>query len=161
MAIEFRPLAQQETVSSGGYTHYCKVTYADLVASGTGTTLSVAITGALGVGMKLDAILCYLRQSFTGGAISAMTVSIGDSNSTTNVTAANSVLLGNTPIVSWSSGIGSSGLVPITWPAGNTGLVAAFTSTSANLNVATAGQLEIFLKLIDPVKLSSAVVGNT
>lgn len=138
--------------SMGGNITYVKYTlgFGDLTAAATtqtvilltnpaGSTLPFIIPqGGVVMGVKVHA-----TTSFTGGGVTAMTMSVGVTGTVTALTSAFDIFqaTGNT-VVQETPVFKSTTIAPIS-------IVAAFTSTTANLNLLTAGSVDVYICLLN------------
>lgn len=126
-----------------GFTHKVSLTYADLTAAAGSQAVQIfPKTGNLPAGIVAWKAAFRLVTNFSGGAASALTMSVGDGGSATALLAAVSVLNGATP-VAYKAG------APVKAYTSADNIQATFTATGANLNTLTAGEIEIYLELRD------------
>jgi hypothetical protein len=110
--------------------------------AGTSTTVNVvaggppATTPALPANSRIIGREIRIATAFSGGAISAMTLSLGITGTTTQIVNAQTVFTGTTGNLA-----GTSGTDPQPFYAASTQLIATITSTGANLTALTAGAL--------------------
>ena len=138
------------------------VDYTDVTPAGAttaGTALSVAPattsgalpaagtsgTDTLPIGTAVSLVAMIVDTAFTGGAISAMVVKVGDGNSTNR-------FLANTSCFTTTNAVGTIANQPFVYTTADT-VDAIFTSTTANLNALTAGSLRLFFRLDDQSQL--------
>lgn len=126
-----------------------RVSFQDFSAAATTVNLDVQQPDPwtrFPAGLEIEGAGIALVTNFTGGAVSAATLSIGTTGAATAYVAATSVLTG-----AFKTIVGAT-LVPFTRLEG-TGAPAVSTvrvqlvTTSANANALTAGKADIFLKL--------------
>jgi hypothetical protein len=109
--------------------------------AGTSTTVNVVAPGgstpALPANARILAHEIRVATPFTGGAISAMTLSLGITGTTTQIVNAQSIFtaVGNLP--------GTAGADVQPFYSASTQLIATITSTGANLTALTAGALTL------------------
>lgn len=122
-----------EENSYSGFSHQVAVTFADLAA------LPAGLTGTLTVGVVAaqDIILrgaLVVDTQFSGGGITSITASVGDSaNGVSSILAAQQVLsAAPVTVAAVTLGFTAAGTLTIT-----------LTSVTANLNLATAGQFRV------------------
>ena len=160
-----------ETVALTGFTHKVTLTYADLTAAAGSQTFTIFPDGSadgyysngsaiknatlnqLPAGFTVEKVQLRLATPFTGGAISAATLTVGDkatanrylaSSATDLFTAAGTNTKDN--VASATTYAFSSADVTNT----NAQITATIATTGANVNAATAGALDILLGLMDP-----------
>ena len=125
--------------NSRHFTHKTELTFADLITAGTSqpTNLIPVVSGMLVVRVGFR-----LRIPFSGGAATALTLSLGDAGSAARYLAALSIWGAAAPIAA----AGSNAFFAYT-AAEN--FRAVFTSTGANLNTITAGKVDVYVTLAD------------
>lgn len=115
------------------------------------TTGNIDLTGFPGALTILGAWIVF-TQNWTGGAISAVTMSIGTTGSPAAYVAATSVFSGATPVTTPVAIPGVSTLAPGTFlatPPQALGTVRVqLLTTTANVNALTAGRADIYLRLL-------------
>lgn len=125
-----------EENSFSGFSHQIAVTYADLAALPAGLTGTLTFANAFN---PQDIVLrgaLVVDTQFSGGGITSITASVGDSiNGTTSILAAQQVLSA-APVVVNAVTLGFTAV-------GN--LTITLTSVTANLNLATAGQFRVLI----------------
>ena len=140
-----------------GFTHKVVISYTDLTALGAVASGTVALaTYTAGLGCTKAAY--RLVTAFTGGATSALALDVGHNGATTDDPDS---LLDNYEVHSTGTEIffgDGNGAVFATLRTGYYPLDAGtyealFTATGANLNVLTAGEVNIYLRLEDLTKV--------
>jgi hypothetical protein len=140
-----------------GFTHKVVITFADLTALGAVASGTVALaTYTAGLGCTKAAF--RLVTAFTGGATSALALDVGHNGATTDDPDS---ILDNYEVHSTGTEImfgDGNGAVFATLRTGYYPLDAGtyealFTATGANLNVLTAGEVNIYLRLEDLTKV--------
>ena len=151
-----------------GYSHKVIIGYKDLTTAGLTQTLTIfpdsntLIYGPTGTsqtqsppqlpqGFSVRKAAVYATTLFAGPSLSSMQVSIGDAGSstrqitntstdlfTTGTANTKNPVLGSTPYAFAASDVAANSLVQ-----------AAFTSVGCNLSALTAGQVEVYLELVD------------
>jgi hypothetical protein len=135
-----RPLIHNERTS--GFTHTAKILFSDLTAAATTQTIQL---DTLAVGDGVCDVAFYLRTQFSGGSATALTAKLGDATDDDGYLEAVSILSGATPVLC-SLGNGAYFATKLT----GKGYVAAgvlnliLTSTTANVNTLTAGELDVY-----------------
>jgi hypothetical protein len=119
------------------------VTYADLATAATTNNITVATLPAGGV---VEAVKIKHSAAFTGGAISAYTVSVGITGTLNKYAAAYDVF--QAPSATAMQLSTTQGTESHT---ATTALKIAATSTGANLSAATAGSVDVWIKMSAPV----------
>lgn len=139
------------------FTHKFIVNYSDLSTAALTNTLTLLPSGT---GL-FPSTLAIIRTGwkvvtpFTGGAVATMTLTLGDPGSSARYIAAASTdlftaLATNTKM----AGVSNNAYAYCTVDAAaNCKLRALFTSTVANLDALTAGQIEIYAQVIDLAEL--------
>jgi hypothetical protein len=137
------------------WTHKITVKAADISAAATSKTLAIfPASGSLPAGTCILAVAYSLITPFTGGAVSAMTMKIGDGlDDDRYLTAAKSDLFSATAKPYVVGNETTSPWVPVSTTATENVINAIFTATGANTSVLTAGEVEIYLQLSDFAEL--------
>jgi hypothetical protein len=138
--MEIHVLSEQERTA--GFTHRIRITLADITALGAGTTGTIDANAPGVDGHFMERVAAVSRTAIAGGSVSALTVSLGDSGSATRFGAAFDIF--NKAAGTWIAPTDTKTLL-----AGTFILKLAFTSTSANLNALTAGEIDILIRLVD------------
>lgn len=110
-------------------------TYTDFSAAATTNNIEIY---SLPAGAIIHAVIVRTTTPFTGGAISAYTLSVGITGTATKYSAAADVFTGT------QEDQLASALIPESWTAA-TSIKGFATSTTANLSAATAGAVSIYL----------------
>lgn len=146
-----------------GATHYAIVDYTDLSpTAGLTLTLNVlpgttnGVMPALGTsgtdtflaGMKVSVVAVIVDATFTGGAISACSLSVGDAGSSTRYINAQTVFTGTAPLYY----VGVIAAQPFVYTSADK-VNAVFTSVTANLSALTKGSCRIFFQAVDLTQL--------
>lgn len=119
------------------------VTYADLATAATTNNITVA---TLPAGAVVEAVKIKHSTAFAGGAISAYTVSVGITGNLTKYAAAYDVFQAvSATAMQLSTTQGTESHTA------TTALKIAATSTGANLSAATAGSVDVWIKMSAPV----------
>ena len=143
MTVE--PLSELE-VSQTGFTHRVVITLADLTAAGLTQTIQVfPNTGNAPAGLIADAGALRTVTTFTGPSLTSVSVSIGDAGSATRNCASTNVTSAAYFIPAWTRSM--------PYPTSDA-VKLAFTSVGCNLNALTAGQLEVYLRLLPAYAIS-------
>lgn len=111
------------------------VDYTDFSAAATTNNVEIY---SLAAGSIIHAVIVRTTTPFTGGAISAYTLSVGITGTATKYSAAADVFAGT------QEDQLASALIPESWTAA-TSIKGFATSTTANLSAATAGAATIYL----------------
>lgn len=140
-----------------GFTHKAIITYADLVALGAVTSGAIAIF-AYTAGMLFKSAAYKLVTAFDGGATSALTLDVGWNGASTDD---DDGLLNGYEVhkdaseVLYADGNGAAFATLRTGyaalDAGN--IEATFAATGANLDVLDAGEIHIYLGVVDLTKV--------
>lgn len=154
-----------ETVALTGFTHKVIITFADLTAAAGTQTLTIfpdssadagfsdATLAQLPAGFTVIATQMRLVTPFTGGAISAATLTVGDKASANRYIASTATDLFTALGTNTKDNVASStryAFASQDVTNSNAQLTATIATTGDNVKNATAGQLEIFLDLWDP-----------
>lgn len=139
---------------SGGWTHYFKITNADLTAGATTQTLQLIGTAqnGLAAGDIVRSVAFYLATPFSGGSATNLTMQLGWDYATGTDAPAGLLaaveLLAASRVVA-GDGTGSAFATLRTGFAAVEGadIEALFTSTGANLSTITAGEVRVFLQI--------------
>lgn len=140
---------------TGGFDRMFRVNFADLVASGsTGSTDTVTVT--LGTtptpAWIITRALASINTAFAG-TIGGLAVTVGVTGSVACVLPSTSVLSG--AIITSTAGANAPATVSAAQGTTAVSIVAVFTaSVSGGMNALTAGQIDIFVSLIDPTKIN-------
>jgi len=170
-----------ETAALTGFTHKAIITYADLTAAAGTQTLTIFPDGSvygynqqtgvamqdttltqLPAGFTVEKTQIRLVTPFTGGAISAATVTLGDKASTNRYMASAATDLFTAAGTNTKDNVASATTYTFSTTDvanSNAQLVAVIATTGGNVNTATAGVLEIFLALAD-ISAQSTVTGT-
>jgi hypothetical protein len=170
-----------ETVALIGFTHKVIITSADLTAAAGSQTFTIFPDGSadgynqqtglamqdttlnqLPAGFTVEKTQIRVVTPFTGGAISAATVSVGDKASTARYIAAASTDLFTAAGTNTKDNVASATTYAFTTTDvanSNAALVAVIATTGANVSAATAGQLEIYFAVCD-VSEQATVTGT-
>ena len=137
------PLGSDETVGRTGFTHKLTVNYTDLTggtSSGTATTYDVFTVSQYDL---LADVTFKVVTAFTGGSLSAATVTAGD-QTTANLfaTTGNSIF---TAVSSYGQGAQNGGYF---FTSSSTTFRLTFTPTSDSWSNATAGQVVIYFRFL-------------
>jgi hypothetical protein len=142
-----------ETRELLGFTHKAIITFADMTAAAT-TTLNLFPTVAnttMPVGRVVTKTGYQLVTPFTGGGLTAVALDVGDVG-TVNRYIANA----NTDLFTGLATNTKNNVVSTTSyayagadAAANAQITAKFTGTNGNLNLLTAGQVEVYLRIED------------
>lgn len=140
-----RELLADERVA--GFTHVAKLAYTDLTTAGTAQTIAIMTTAS---GQVITNAGFFLRTQFSGGSATALTLILGDATDDNGFVEAVSLLNGATPIL---AGLGN-GAYFATKLTGKAYVAAGvvnviFTSTTANVNTLTAGEVDVYLSFAD------------
>ncbi len=141
------PLSDQEQASTG-YNSRFRVIWSDLTASTTGATDTVTLTlGATPAKWYIDKALVNITTAFAG--ITAITIIVGTTTSTAALISSTSILT----VAALNMAVG----VPIltnTTATATKNLTATFTAAGTGGPAGlTAGQLDIYLRMVDTTKL--------
>ena len=145
---QLRPLASDES-SSRGYTHTAQICANDLTASATTQTL---ILNGLKIGDVIAKVATRVKTPFTGGGLTTMTMSVGNTGSATAYTSAQNVFTSGTVELYMVTAIQAL--------TATTNLTVLFTG-SGNVVLATVGEIEIFVQLIRASELELATTPRT
>jgi hypothetical protein len=143
-----------------GFTHKFIVDYTDITAAALTNTITLLPASGL-----FPSTLAILRTAyklvtpFTGGAVATVTLTLGDPGTAARYIAAASTdlltaLATNTKMAVFSNNAYAYNTADA---AANCKLRALFTSTVANLDALTAGQIEIYAQIIDMANLKLPV----
>lgn len=150
--MQILPLVGPET--SRGATHVIKLTYADLTdTAATTKTMPIlpAATGTLPAGTICACIGHRCVTAFAGTSITAVTLEIGDGGDVDRLCTA---ALDDLIAAGYTAVPASVTTQPFAFASADT-IDAKFTATGANLSVLTAGEVHIFLRVIDMVEWSA------
>lgn len=139
------PLTAEEQRATG-FTHRFDLTEADLTGTVSGTLQDITLF-TLAIGMVVRNVAYKLATAFTGGAISAITMSVGDGAGATQFIAAGSVFTAGAAYAH------SAASTLKTYTAAST-LIARFTPTSDSLVNLTAGSVVILAEIVDLSKVA-------
>jgi hypothetical protein len=159
-----------ETRQMTGFSHKAIINYSDLTTAGASQAftlfpdVSYNSSALMYAGWAITKVAYRLITGFTGGALSAMTLTLGDGANATRYLAAASTDMFTAPgttnakdfVISGTAYVYSSNDLTNS----NTKLVATFAATGANVNAATAGQVEIYFRADDLSRLSTVVEPN-
>lgn len=144
--MKFNELSFQEKAKSG-FTHKVIISYAQGDFTAAATTQTYTLKSACPIGTIIQGAAYKAPTLVLGGAISAVTLQVGKTGTTNGYITATSVFTGGTAYKAGDGALfnqaGGDALVAAT------DLVAVITTTTANVSVATAGEIHIFLKLVD------------
>lgn len=145
-----------EEMARTGFTHKAIIQAAVQIGQTTGDFTAAATTQTYNLGpvVPLGAIVdnCAVKvvTALSGGAVSAATIQVGYTGTTNGFIAATTVFTGaTTPIVAAGADLAST---PGKGFTAATQLVAVLTTTTANVNALTAGELHIYWRQKDPTK---------
>lgn len=133
-----------ETRAATGFTHKVVITYADLTDTAD-VTKSIAILPASGTwraGTVIKDCAIRLKTAFDGGATSAMTLQVGETD-TDRYLPATQVHVDSTEILYFQTA-NVTDTLPYATLAADT-IDALFTATGANLTALTTGEVHIYL----------------
>lgn len=139
------PLTAEECRATE-FTHRIEITEADLTGSGSGTLFDVVLM-ALIAGHVIRNLAYKLVTAFTGGSVSAITMSVGDTGTPTRYLAAGSVFTAGTTFVSNAVATQFTNIT-------GTNLIARFTPTGDSVLNLTAGRIIILVQLVDLNKVA-------
>lgn len=131
-----------------GYTHIVTIGHADLTDADTAQTIAIlpdptSDTSQL-IEKEVSCVGIDITEQFAATSLSALTVIVGDDgNDDRFYTAALADLYANSGFYSAPYSVSTQ---PYTYKAANT-VDAIFTSTGANLDACTAGEVKLFLKV--------------
>lgn len=170
-----------ETVALIGFTHKVIITFADLTAAAgtqtftifpdgsadgynqqTGLAMQDTTLNQLPAGFTVEKTQMRLVTPFTGGAISAATLTVGDKASAARYIASANTDLFTAAGTNTKDNVASATTYAFTTTDvanSNAALTATIATTGANVNAATAGQLEIYFACCD-VSEQSTVTGT-
>lgn len=116
--------------------------YSDFEAAATTDTVEVYVVPS-GSRYEIEDVKLERITDFSGGSISAYTISVGVSGAATKFMGAKDVFTGAkaTDATAFGGGATREDL------AGGTSIIATATSTSANLSTASAGKCQVWLKV--------------
>ncbi len=150
-----------------GFSHKAVINYSDLTTAGASQAITLFpdvgySAGALmHAGWAVTKVAYRLITGFTGGNLSAMTMTLGDGASATRyLAAATSDLFtapGTTNTKDFVIGGTSYAYSSADLTNSNSKLVATLAATGGNVNTATAGQVEIYFHIADLAALSQVV----
>lgn len=115
-----------------------KYTVAETALTAGATTQDITLLTLPARG-KVCAVSVKHSAAFTGGGLTAMTVSLGRTGNTTFYTAANDIFIAPTDLLIQDTSLYKSGTHA------SEAVLARFTSTSANVSAATAGSVDIWV----------------
>lgn len=160
-----------ETAALTGFTHQVILTFADLTAAGGTQTFTIfpdnsadgyysngmaikdATLNQLPRGFTVEKATMILDVPFTGGAISAATLTVGDKASAARYIASASTDLFTalaTNTKDCVAGATTYAFAGQDVTNSNAAITATIATTGANVNAATAGQVRLLLALADP-----------
>lgn len=139
-----------ETVALTGYTHKAILDYTDIAALGASTTGTIPlfpIAGTFEAGLTCQrcALNLITAFDFSDAGINSLLIEIGDGNSTARLCAQTQIAVDGTEILFFASG--NTYAYPIA-----DSIDAKFTCAgggSPTLAEANAGQIEVYLRLVD------------
>lgn len=137
-----------------GFTHKVRVTFADLTAAAVTQTLNIfpLTTGAMTALMSVARTAVKLITPFTGGAIATGTVDVGDAQTVGRYIAAANTDIFTALATNTKPHVFTTNAY-IYSPANVTNTQAAVqlkvTTTVGNVNAATAGELDVYLHIVD------------
>jgi hypothetical protein len=161
-----------ETTAMTGWTHKVSIFYTDLTAAAGTQTFTIfpdgsadgydPLTGAaytnaslaqLPAGFQVEKSQIKVVTVFTGGAISAATITVGDKASTARYIAAANTDLFTAAATNTKDNVSSAvtyAFAGADVAGSNAVLQSIIATTGANVNAATQGQVDIYLALADP-----------
>jgi len=129
-----------------GATHVAIVTFADLNDTAALTkTLSVFTAASLPAGTLLDCVGYRVVTAFAGGTVATLTVQVGDTGSANRYATAGLKDLLSTGAIAVPKSVTTA---PFALTSADT-VKLLFTSTVGNLSALTAGEIHIFLRVVD------------
>lgn len=156
MALKTIPLSNEEALKTG-FTHKSIITYTEVAAIGAATGGALVLAPYTAGTAFQAAAYKVVGTGFVGASVTNLTVKVGWNGATTDdddgLIAASEICTAGTEIL-YLLGDGAAfaanktGYVAL--DAGN--IEATFTSTGANLSAMTAGEVHIYLKLVDLTK---------
>lgn len=154
--MELTKLSAEET-REFGYTHKAIVTHDDLTAAATTETITL-VTG-LGVGHIIKEAAFRLVSGFVGASVTNLTLEVGydlasGSDDPNGLIEAVEIATAGTEILSGDA----TGAVFATKRTGfapqeGCSITALFSATGANVSVLTAGEVHVYLSVVDLTKL--------
>jgi hypothetical protein len=135
--MKIYPLSMQERARTG-FSHKINITYADLTdtAGLTKTLKLLPDTGSCAAGFCVQRSAIRVKTFFSGGAVASMTASVGDSGSGTRFHNAHNC---------FTAGVSFALATTANMYTAADYVRVLFTATTGNLNVLTAGELEIYI----------------
>lgn len=138
--------------SALGVTHVVKVTHEDLTAAATSETIQIfPESGTLPAGTRVECVGHRVVTAFSGGSVSALTVTVGDGGDADRLCTA---ALDDLVATGYTAVPRSVGTQPFTFASADA-VDATFAATGDNVVNLSAGEIHIFLKVTDLRTLSN------
>ena len=153
--MKLRKLSAEET-REYGFTHKAEITYADLTAAAT--TQALTIFSGLAAGQLVKEAAFRLVAAFSGGSASALTLKVGWNNATltddpVGLIAAAELLSSSKLLAGDGTGAAFAAARTGFAPQESATIEALFTATGANVSTVTAGEVHVYLAVVDLSKL--------
>lgn len=131
-----------EEMARTHFTHKAIISYANGDFTAAATTQTYNLGPAIAAGEVVDNAAFRIVTAVSGGAISAATLQVGYTGTTNGLITATSCFTGTAGAIS-AGGAGLNQANGVAFAAASQ-LVAVLTTTTANVSVATAGELHVF-----------------
>jgi hypothetical protein len=134
-----------------GFTHRANISFAggDFTAAATTQTYTLM---TLAAGMLVKKAALRLITALSGGAVSACVALVGKTGTTNAYVTSTNVFTGSTIITKAGDGASFNQACGEAFDAASA-LIVTITTTGANVNALTAGEINVFFSVVDLLKL--------